>query len=101
MWIQLAIRASSWSAVAAKRPRICILWPTGDTRFARSFDQCVMQLFKFKYVSLEKGGYYAKIWNRVEMEMHGFTTSSGGLRKRDAERGIAGWTGAESILCIY
>lgn len=51
-----------------------------------SFDQYLMQLFKFKFVSLDTARHYANNWSRVEMEMHGFATSSGGLLKPDAER---------------
>lgn len=51
-----------------------------------SFDQYLMQLFKGGYVTLETARHYANNWSRVEMDMHGFTPSAGGLLKPDPVR---------------
>ena len=51
-----------------------------------SFDQYLMQLFKRSYVTLETAKHYANNWSRMEMDMHGFSTSSGALLKPDAQR---------------
>ena len=51
-----------------------------------SFDQYLMQLFKGGYVTLETARHYANNWSRVEMGMHGFAPSGGGLLKPDPSR---------------
>jgi twitching motility protein PilT len=51
-----------------------------------SFDQYLTQLLKGGYVTLETAKHYANNWSRVEMDLHGFTLSSGGLLKPDPER---------------
>ncbi len=52
----------------------------------QSFDQHLMQLFKQGSVTLETARYYASNWNRLEMEMHGYTSSVPGILKPDRER---------------
>ena len=52
----------------------------------QSFDQHLMQLFKQGSVTLETARYYASNWNRLEMEMHGYTSSVPGILKPDLER---------------
>jgi twitching motility protein PilU len=52
----------------------------------QSFDQHLMQLFKQGSVTLETARYYARNWNRLEMEMHGYTSSVPGILKPDRER---------------
>jgi pilus retraction protein PilT len=52
----------------------------------QSFDQHLMQLFKQGAVTLETARYYASNWNRLEMEMHGYTSSVPGILKPDRER---------------
>jgi twitching motility protein PilT len=51
-----------------------------------SFDQYLMQLFRRGYVTLETAKHYANNWSRMEMGLHGFAPSSGGLLKPDADR---------------
>ena len=51
-----------------------------------SFDQYLMQLFKGGYVTLDTARHYANNWSRMEMDMHGFARSAGGLLKPDPAR---------------
>ena len=51
-----------------------------------SFDQYLMQLFKGGYVSQDTARHYANNWSRMEMDMHGFARSAGGLLKPDPAR---------------
>ena len=52
----------------------------------QSFDQHLMQLLRDKSVTLETAKYYAVNWNRLEMEMHGYSSSMPGILKPDRER---------------
>ncbi len=56
------------------------------TEGMRSFDQHLMQLFQQEAVTLETARYYASNWNRMEMEMHGYTSSMPGILKPDLDR---------------
>ena len=51
-----------------------------------SFDQYLMQLFKRGYVTSETAHHYANNWSRMEMDMHGFSPSTGSLLKPDSDR---------------
>jgi len=51
-----------------------------------SFDQYLMQLFKRGYVTSETAHHYANNWSRMEMDMHGFSASTGSLLKPDTDR---------------
>lgn len=52
----------------------------------QTFDQHLMQLLKLGTVNLETAQYYAVNWNRLDMEMHGYTSSKPGILKPDPER---------------
>lgn len=52
----------------------------------QSFDQHLMQLLQDKAVTVETAKYYAVNWNRLEMEMHGYSSSMPGILKPDRER---------------
>ena len=51
-----------------------------------SFDQNLIQLLKNGPVTLETARYYAVNWNRLDMEMHGYSSSVSGILKRDVAR---------------
>jgi twitching motility protein PilT len=51
-----------------------------------SFDQNLIQLLKTRSVTLETARHYAVNWNRLDMEMHGYSSSVSGILKRDAAR---------------
>ncbi len=51
-----------------------------------SFDQHLMQLLQNGSVTLETAKYYAVNWNRLDMEMHGFSSSMPGILKPDLKR---------------
>ena len=51
-----------------------------------SSDQHLMQLLKNRCVTPETARYYAVNWNRLEMEMRGYSSSMPGILKPDIER---------------
>lgn len=52
----------------------------------QSFDQHLLELLKRGDVTLENAKYYAVNWNKLEMEMHGYTSPMPGILKPDPER---------------
>jgi twitching motility protein PilT len=52
----------------------------------QSFDQHLTQLLKQDYVNLETAKYYAVNWNRLDMDMHGYTSSTHAILKPDRDR---------------
>ncbi len=52
----------------------------------QSFDQHLLELLKRGEVTLETAKYYAVNWNRLEMEMHGYTSPMPGILKPDPQR---------------
>jgi Tfp pilus assembly pilus retraction ATPase PilT len=51
-----------------------------------SFDQHLMQYLRQGLVSEETARYYAVNWNRLDMEMHGYASSTSGILKPDAKK---------------
>jgi pilus retraction protein PilT len=51
-----------------------------------SFDQHLMQLLRVEKVTSATARYYAVNWNRLEMEMNGYTSTLPGILKPDRDR---------------
>jgi twitching motility protein PilT len=51
-----------------------------------SFDQHLMQLLQNGSVTMETAKYYAVNWNRLDMEIHGYTPTLPGILKPDHQR---------------
>ena len=52
-------------------------------RYFESLDQHLMQRLKKGSVTLETAKYYAVNWNRLDIEIHGYTHSTPGILKSE------------------
>jgi twitching motility protein PilT len=79
--------AATQDAIARNDPRLLAgIIEASASDGMHSFDQHLTQLLKHDYVTLQTARYYAVNWNRLEMEMHGYASSTPGILKPDVQR---------------